>query len=194
MLKHGRRSAEGDAGHASRQHWIEVLPEVGILLFCALLYQQTGGLGTTVEGPGPALFPRVLIALLAVAMVVRLVQHIRNIRAGGTDGDAAPVMEEGVDNDDLPISRARVWQAIGMSVGYVVGTIYVGWVLATFVFLVVFLYMAGKRNLWLTVPVGAGLAVGLAYVFVKVVYIALPTGVGAFDLFTLRLLQALGAL
>lgn len=178
-----------------RTAWLGILPEVGVLAFCALLYSRTGGLTTTAQGPGPAMFPRLLIGLLAVAMLVRIGQHVRDIRRGraGVGEGASTVVEEGVELDEASISMARVWQMIGLSIGYVVATIYLGWIIATFAFLVLFLFLAGKCKLWFTVPLSAGLAVGFAYLFVKVVYIALPTGVGVFDLFTLRLLQAIGA-
>ena len=196
----GGQTADATAGSAAdapearpRPTWTGLLPEVGGLLFCAVLYSQTGGLDTTVEGPGPAMYPRLLIGLLALALLVRMWQHVRAMRRPRAHvGPEAPA-EEGSDLDDGPISIARVWQAIAMAVCYVVATLYLGWIIATFAFLVLFLFLSGKRNLLLTVPLSAGLSVGLAYVFVKVVYIALPTGVGAFDLFTVGLLQALGA-
>lgn len=175
--------------------WLRLLPELGVLGCCLVLYSQTSGLTTTVSGPGPAFFPRLLIGLLAVAMLVRIGQVVREVRRerAGSATWTANELEKGVDVGDPPPSMPRVWLAIGLSVGYVGATIYLGWVIATFAFLVVFLYLAGKRKLWLTVPLGAGLSIGMAYLFVKVVYISLPTGIGVFDQFTIKLLQALGA-
>lgn len=175
--------------------WFRMFPEIGALIFCAVLYSRTGAWDTTVEGPGPAFYPQLLIWLLALAMLVRLGQHVLEIRRerAGAQRHVEAAVEEGVEFDESAISTFRVWQAIAMSVGYVFATLYLGWVIATFVFVVAFLYMCGKRNLLITVPLGAGLAVGFAYIFVKVVYIALPTGVGVFDLITLRLFQAIGA-
>lgn len=165
-----------------RRAWLRVLPEIGVLGFCAVLYAMTSDLDTTAPGPGPAFFPRLLIALLAVSMIVRIGQTVLEIRR-----------ERAEKIVDTTVSMPRVWLAIGLAVGYVVATLYLGWIIATFAFIVVFLYLAGKRTLWLTVPLGAGLSIGMAYLFVKVVYIALPTGIGVFDQFTIGLLQALGA-
>lgn len=173
------------AGTSRRPAWPRVLPEIGVLGFCAVLYAMTSDLDTTVPGPGPAFFPRVLIALLTVSMIVRIGQTVLEIRRDRT--------EKAVEVGETTVSMPRIWLAIGLAVGYVVATLYLGWIIATFAFLVVFLYLAGKRMLWLTVPLGAGLSIGMAYLFVKVVYIALPTGIGVFDQFTIGLLQALGA-
>lgn len=190
-------STDGAAAPAGRRWpaWFRMFPEIAALVLCAVLYSRTGAWDTTVEGPGPAFYPQLLIWLLAFAMLVRLGQHVLEIRRerAGMQRHVEAAVEEGVEFDDAAISTVRVWQAIAMSVGYVTATLYLGWVIATFAFVVAFLYACGKRNLLLTVPLGAGLAVGFAYIFVKVVYIALPTGVGVFDLFTLRLFQAIGA-
>lgn len=178
-----------------RPAWMGVLPELVALVLCVVLWTRTADLDTTVEGPGPAMFPRLLIALLAIAMVARVVQHARAVRKAVREGgpDARPPRVTEGEIDEQALSMPRVWQAIGLSVGYVVATIYIGWIIGTFAFLVTFLYMCGKRRLYVTVPASAATAVALAYVFVKVVYIALPTGVGVFDVLTVRLLQALGA-
>ena len=70
---------------------------------------------------------------------------------------------------------------------------YLGWVLATFLVVVLFLVLAGKRNLFIVVPLAAALSIGFAYMFVKVVYLSLPTGVGFFDDVSVRLFELLGA-
>lgn len=194
-----RDQTDEPSATASRRHrpaWLRMLPEICALALCAVLYSRTGAWDTDVAGPGPAFYPQLLIWLLVVAMLVRIGQHvlaIRRERVGVAEQHEAPV-EEGVEFDESAVSNGRLWQVIALSFGYVIATLYLGWVLATFVFVVLFLYLTGKRNLLITVPLGAVLAVGFAYIFVKVVYIALPTGVGVFDVLTVRLLQAIGAL
>ena len=75
---------------------------------------------------------------------------------------------------------------------YIVATMYLGWPIATFLFVVAFLWVAGKRNLAVTVPVAAALAVAFTFIFVKAVYMALPTGVGVFDSLTVATYELLG--
>jgi hypothetical protein len=57
---------------------------------------------------------------------------------------------------------------------------------------VAFLWAAGKRQLLVTVPVAAAAALVFTYVFVKVVYMSLPTGVSVFDSLTAALYELLG--
>ena len=83
--------------------------------------------------------------------------------------------------------------AFGLAVLYVWGSLWVGWVIATFLVVVIYLVMAGKRNPLVIVPTALVLSVGMAYVFIKIVYIALPTGTGIFDSVTYGLLRLMGA-
>lgn len=186
------QSAAPSAPHSSA--WLKLLPEVVVLALCAFLWSATADWSSTVGGPGPAFFPRILIGLLALAMLVRLLHEVREIRGKVTpdlDENAAP--EEGAEFDTSLMNNRRVLLAVALSVGYVFATLYLGWVIATFVVTVVFLVLAGKRNLLIVVPLGLIFSLGLAYVFVKVVYISLPTGVGPFDAATVLLFELLGA-
>jgi putative tricarboxylic transport membrane protein len=54
------------------------------------------------------------------------------------------------------------------------------------------LWAAGKRQLLVTVPVAAAVALVFTYVFVKVVYMSLPTGISVFDSLTVALYELLG--
>jgi Tripartite tricarboxylate transporter TctB family len=169
-----------------------IAPEIAVLAVCAVLLVVTGDLTTSAAGPGPAFYPRLLIGLLVLAMAVRIVQEMRHgarVRAG-----VAPERAGGEPSDFDPdlISDRRVWAATGFVVAYVLGSLYLGWPLATFVFVVGFLWAAGKRQLAVTVPVAAVVAVVFTYVFVKVVYMSLPTGVGVFDSLTVALYELLG--
>lgn len=183
--------AEPAPAERRRPIWLTVLPEVVALAGCVLLYTRTLDLRGTSQGPGPAMYPRVLIVLLAVAMLARIAGQIRAFRRGDTT-DPVPADADGTDEDTPPVSLVQVAQVTAVSVGFVVATGYVGWVIATFAFVPLFCWMCGKRNLLLTVPLGAVLSLGSAYVFVRLVYIALPTGVGVFDELTVRLFIALG--
>lgn len=184
-----------DAGEAvatsPRSRWLKSIPEIVMLGLCLALWVQTNEFTSSVGGPGPAMYPRVLISLLAFAMVVRLYQPLR----GGTDAandDEDFVPEEGAELDEALIDSRRVWTAIALAVGYVLATIYLGWLIATFIFTIVFLVLAGKRNPLIIVPAAFVFSFGMTYVFVKIVYISLPTGVAAFDVITVRLFEIMG--
>ena len=73
--------------------------------------------------------------------------------------------------------------------GYVAATAVMGWVLASTAFALVFLWLSGHRKPWTLIAVAVVAPQVLAYVFVKVVYIALPTGMGVFDTMTVALYE-----
>lgn len=193
------RDPDADSGEVSPfRRWAVLLPPLAGIALCVPLWLATGEWSSGSEGgPGPAFYPRLLIGLFALAMVVRIVQDIRTLRrgmaVGDEDVDEEAMPEEGAELETALISARRVAIVIAISVAYVVGTIYLGWVLATFLTVVIFLILAGKRNLLIVVPLAAALSIGFAYVFVKVVYLSLPTGMGVFDEFSVRLFELLGA-
>jgi putative tricarboxylic transport membrane protein len=85
----------------------------------------------------------------------------------------------------------RVALGVVLVVGYVVGMLFLGYILATALFLIAFIYLGGQRK-WYVVPLGIASSLLFAYVFLKVVYIALPSGVGIFDQLTVLLYELLG--
>jgi putative tricarboxylic transport membrane protein len=190
-----RGSDAEPSGLSQLRRWAVLLPPLAGIGLCVPLWLATGEWPTSGGGPGPAFFPRLLIGLFAFCMVVRIVQDIRAVRRGVAvgDEDEEVIPEEGAELDTALSSARQVAIVIAISVAYVVGTIYLGWVLATFLMVVIFLVLAGKRNLFVVVPLAAALSVGFAYVFVKVVYLSLPTGVGFFDDVSVRIFELLGA-
>lgn len=168
-----------------------LLPELVALLLCVVLWVQAGELTTTADGPGPAFFPRVVLGLLTLALLIRLGHEWTMPRQQRLFDDEGLVVPDDVVSE-LPVSRRRLALGVALAVGYVAGTVAIGWVLATFAFVVVFLFAAGARRLTVTVPVSAALTVGLAYVFGTVVYLSLPVGAGVFAELTLRFFEALG--
>jgi hypothetical protein len=178
---------------AGGRPWLRLLPEVVLLALCIPMWLATTEWTSSVGGPGPAFYPRLLIGVLALALIVRIVHEAMAIRRGTAEGgDTEESLEEGVEMDASLIDMRQVAVVIALSVGYVAGTLYLGWVLATFLLVVSFLWLAGKRNPLITVPLAVALSLGMAYVFVKIVYISLPTGVGVFDQFTVLLFELLG--
>ena len=177
-----------------RARWLKTIPELVALGLCVVMWTTTSTFTSSVGGPGPAFYPRMLIGLFALTMVVRLIQQIREQRQGvePVDTDVGAVPEEGAELDASLIDSRRVWVAIVLAVAYALASMFVGWVIATFVFTIVFLVLAGKRNPLIVLPMALVLSLGFVYVFVKIVYISLPTGIGVFDLITMRLFEFLG--
>lgn len=163
---------------------LNILPE--IVLIAAAVYLFVVALGFKQVGPsdqiGPGFWPQVLCVGIGIGALVRLGQKLRS-RERQVVGDAASEADE--------LRMPRVALGIALVVGYVVGMLFLGYILATALFLIAFIYLGGQRK-WYVVPLGIASSLLFAYVFLKVVYIALPSGVGIFDQLTVLLYEFLG--
>lgn len=169
---------------ASRSLLLSILPEV--VLLAAAVYLFVVALGFRQVGPadqiGPGFWPQVLCVGIGIGALVRLGQKLHSRERQVAD-DATSEADE--------LRMPRVALGIALVVGYVVGMLFLGYILATALFLIAFIYLGGQRK-WYVVPLGIASSLLFAYVFLKVVYIALPSGVGIFDQLTVLLYELLG--
>ena len=168
----------------------EVVPEVVFLLGAIYLFVVAGDFsGRKQAGElGPAFWPRIAAIGLAITLLVRIVQAIREHRR--------PVVRVVSEFDDIDSEPATMhWRSIavafGLAFGYVWATMFVGYLFATILFLGAFAWLGGQRH-WLTPVVAVVGGFVLTYVFVGVVYVSVPTGVGVFDAVTVAIYRLLG--
>ena len=163
---------------------LSILPEV--VLLAAAMYLFVVALGFKQVGPadqiGPGFWPQVLCVGIGIGALVRLGQKLRS-QESRVVGEAASEAGE--------LRMPRVALGVALVVGYVVGMLFLGYILATALFLIAFIYLGGQRK-WYVVPLALASSLLFAYVFLKVVYIALPSGVGIFDQLTVLLYELLG--
>ena len=168
----------------------EVVPEVVFLLGAVYLFIVAGDFsGRRQPGElGPAFWPRIAAVGLAITLLVRIIQTIREHRR--------PVVHvvgefDDLDGDETPVYWRSVAIAIGLAVGYAWSTMFIGYPFATMAFLGAFGWLGGQRR-WYTPVVAVAGGLVLTYVFVGVVYVSVPTGVGVFDSLTVALYRLLG--
>ena len=157
-----------------------VAPLAGVAL-AAGLYLASRGLDEVArEGQlGPAFWPRLVLAGLGLVCLLKALGEWP--RTAASD-DTEPAGE---------ISRPKLAAGIALIVLYVLATPWLGFMLATAAFIVAFMVLAGARS---PLVVAANAVVGtvvLLYTFVKIVYLPLPKGEGAFEALTLAVYRAL---
>jgi hypothetical protein len=168
---------------------ISILPEVALLIAAGYAFYLAGNFTNAAEPGqlGPGFWPRVAATGMAIALLARIFQAVRArhrpIVKIHTPFDA--------DEDEAPFDYTRVAIAMGLAVGYVFATMFLGFMIATAVFLSVFIWIGGQRK-WYVPLVGVGGALVATVVFVGIVYVALPTGVGVFDTITVAVYELLG--
>jgi hypothetical protein len=168
----------------------EVVPEGVFLLGAVYLFVAAGDFaGRRQPGElGPGFWPRIAALGLAVTLLVRIVQTIRAHRR--------PVVRvvsdfDDIDGEETPVHWRSVAIAVGLAVGYAWSTMFIGYLFATIAFLGAFAWLGGQRR-WYTPVVAVAGGLVLAYVFVGVVYVSVPTGVGLFDSLTVAVYRLLG--
>jgi putative tricarboxylic transport membrane protein len=168
----------------------ELVPEIAILLAAAYLFYVAGNFEYQ-ERPGqlgPQFWPRMAAVGLAAAVLVRIVQTIRDRNR--------PIVRVKGEFDEYEQSDAQLhWPslgvALGLVVGYVTATMFLGYMIASALFLGLFIWLGGQRKWYVTLIAAAG-GLLFSYVFVGVVYVSLPTGVGIFDTITVEVYRLLG--
>jgi putative tricarboxylic transport membrane protein len=177
----------------------QILPETTLIVMAAYLWHLAGNF-RDVRGDelGPDFWPQLLTILLALTAGVRLVRKVLALRrVTASTGAQSGLPEAGMppdvdDGDNEPISRGKAATGIALAIAYIVGVIYLGYLLATLLFLLVFLWLAGKRNWRTIVPVSVIGAFAFTYMFQKIVFVSLPTGVGVFDSVTVWVYRLVG--
>src|SRR5919202_906481 len=74
--------------------------------------------------------------------------------------------------------------AVALMLVYAVLVSYLGFLLASFLFLAAFMYLGRYRNHLAVWTVSAGLTVVIAFLFIRFAYVSLPRGEPPFDRFT----------
>ncbi|MGH9652505.1 MAG: tripartite tricarboxylate transporter TctB family protein [Bryobacteraceae bacterium] len=105
--------------------------------------------------------------------------------------DAEPAHEEASETD-LGRPSLRLIAALALTVGYVFGVLYVGFLIASFVFLLLFIYLGGFRRPFWALAIAIIGSLGITYLFVRVVYISLPLGYGIFQSIEVAIYHAIG--
>lgn len=168
----------------------ELLPEIGILLAAAYLFYVAGNFEYQ-DRPGqlgPQFWPRMAAVGLGAAVLVRIVQTIRDRNR--------PIVRVKSEFDEFQQTEVdlhwpSLWLAIGLVVGYVTSTMFLGYMISTALFLGLFIWLGGQRK-WYVTLVAAGGGLLFTFMFVGVVYVSLPTGVGIFDTITVAVYRLLG--
>ena len=154
-------------------------PLVGLALALGL-FVGAGGLDAVArEGQlGPGFWPRLVLLGLGVACLLKAVGEWRGVRRA-----PAPAAEA--------VDAGRLAAGIALIVLYVLVAPWAGFALTTAVFVAAFMFLAGARS---PLSIGANAVLGtvlLLYAFVRLVYLPLPKGEGAFEAVTLLIYRGL---
>jgi putative tricarboxylic transport membrane protein len=166
----------------------EIIPEIALLVGAVYLFYLAGRFeGQADPGQlGPGFWPRMAATGLAIALVVRIFQTVR-----ARNRPIVKIRSEFAEEEEVEVDWMRLAIAVALVVGYVFGTMFLGYLIATAVFLTAFIWIGGQRRWYVPLIAIAGSLIS-TYVFIGIVYVALPTGVGVFDTVTVEIYRLLG--
>ena len=189
----GEREAEALPGRSSRQGWASLVLHLiaPASFFVAALVLPAFMLNTTRpfrgSGLGPAAWPQVMLALIAVCAAIWLVQELLALRRGRQAPGAAEAAPPGE-----VYSYAKALTGLAMIVAYGWLLPVIGFPIATASFIALWCVLGGVRKPVAVVPlslVGTGV---LLWVFMGLALMPLSRGQGIFDRISIAMLQLLG--
>ncbi len=163
----------------------QALPYAILLALAAWFYRLAAEIQYAHQGDnlGPDFWPHMVLAAM---MVICLFQGARLMLFGG---DARSASGDDINDEETPRSNLLLALGVVLTIAYGASVTTLGFLIATFLFMVLFMYIGRYRAhlvIWLSSLFGAVL---MTLLFQKAVYVSLPRGVPPFDQVTDRLLS-----
>jgi putative tricarboxylic transport membrane protein len=176
----------------------DVVPYAALLVAASYLFHRALSIEFDAGGhPGPAFWPKMALGLLIVGCVVGIVTSIHQSWRERRGSWTGPTMFFSDHDHPDPIetsapSRLYPWVAVALTTGYVGLLPRVGFFVATAFYIAAFIYLGNYRRAWIAALVGLSASIAFMIVFMKIVYVSLPIGEGAFEHVSTFVMAALG--
>ncbi len=179
------------------------IPYAVLLCGAAYLYRGAGQFAQIARPGelGPDVWPRAILILLIVVCAGAILRGlvVAQPKASATSGDVADDAAAGDASDaaDGAEDRAtantyRLLAAVGLSGAYVAGLEWLGFFVATALYLGLFMVLGRYRRAGVIASTSVLGSLAFVFVFMKIVYVSLPLGVGPFQALSIAILAALG--
>ena len=168
-----------------------VLPHAVMLAASAFLYWAATRIDVDTGGRiGPDVWPKAIVAFMALLCAYEIVKRLVTGAAGGATGLVRNLAEEG----EAAAERRPGMLAGGIAIviAYVLAAPWLGFFVTTAIFLAAFPWIGGLRRPVLSIVLGVAGSLVLVVVFMRVAYISLPLGEGPFRALSIALMRLLG--
>ena len=191
-----RPSSPTDANPSPSDRVKRIIPYAVILFAGIYLLHLTRGFDydQAAGSLGPDAWPRLVLLLMIGACAfesVRLALFWKGDRPAPEtieDAVAGDPYEDDVGLDNLPQAAC----ALAAIVCYLLALPYLGFFVATLLFIWTFAFIAGYRRLFVMSIVALGLTLGFMFMFMRVIYVSLPIGAEPFAQVSIWIMKLLG--
>jgi putative tricarboxylic transport membrane protein len=158
------------------------LPYVVLLAAAAVFYGIAGNIQFQAQPGtlGPDFWPKAALALMGLVCLYEIARALLFGKAAETHG-IADALEGDEEEEEAPRRPVLLVAGGALTLAYGVFITILGFPLATFIYLVAFMYLGGYRahaTIWLSSLVGI---LVIANLFLNLVYVSLPRGIPPFD-------------
>lgn len=176
------------------------VPYFIVLLIAGFLYYRATRIDFAAPGEriGPDVWPK---AILILAMATCAYEIAKNLFFAGKH-EVGGVLESIVEENpagQVPSGQMQSptypWRlAVGavLTIAYALAIDTLGFFLCTALFLAAFIRVGGYRRLGVTALLGVAGSLAFMFMFMKVVYVSLPLGIGVFERLSVLLMHAMG--
>lgn len=183
----------------NRRDFIGIAPYAAILIINCFLYYQAFQIAPAGEGRlGADFWPKAILVLAIATCVWEIARKIGVGVAGGHRrrkvglDDATLIPRATPMAEAAEVGRFVPWVGIVLTVAYVSAFPWLGYFVATFLYVTAFVYFGNYRRASVAASVGVVASVAFMFLFMRVVYVSLPIGVGPFAQVSTLLMRAMG--
>jgi len=139
---------------------------------------------------GPDRWPKMITAALAIVSGFEILRRFLT----SAPAELAPKIEEADDGLIHPkqIHIGMVLGAIAATIGYLLALERFGFAFSTVVYASCLMWLGGFRRLLVVVPCACALTVLFTFIFMRLIFVALPLGQGPFEKLSLALMSLVG--
>lgn len=178
----------------ARARLIETLPYVVVLVAAALLWRVADNFQhTPMPGQmGPDFWPKMMLGLMSACCVYEILRRLisKDIvpAPSADDFEAEAAALEIVEDHPWLVIFAMV-----SSVVYLLSLDYIGFFVATLIYVAVLEWLGGVRRVLTLASTTIGMTIFFTFMFSTVIYVALPLGQGVFQRISIAVLKLLWA-
>jgi putative tricarboxylic transport membrane protein len=176
----------------------DVVPYAVLLIAASYLFHRALGIRFDAGGhPGPAFWPKLALGFLIGGCIVGIATSIhRSWRQRPRSWAGPTTLFADHDRPDptetSEPSRLYPWVAIALTAAYVALLPRVGFLVDSAFYVAALIYLGNYRRAWVAALVGLSASIAFMIVFMKIVYVSLPIGEGAFEPVSTFVMAALG--